>query len=230
MRRHELSDEGWRLVAPLLPRQARGGRWNDHRTTLSGMLWILRTGAPWRDLPERFGRWQSVYDRFSRCRRDGTFARVAKALCICLDQQGKIDWDLWRIDGPSVRAARSAAGASKGVRTNRERLPSEAAGDNGDSYPRVRLWMARRGSHPVMPQRGDQAMRDGDLGLAPTGPSSLVLAAGRPCGRASPSLWIDQPDAVLLRHGRHCLRDYQLGVSGIRAPTQLIVIQVLPMR
>ena len=113
MRRHELSDEDWRLVAPLLPKQARGGRWNDHRTTLSGMLWILRTGAPWRDLPERFGRWQSVYDRFSRWRRDGTFDRVAKALRIRLDRQGKIDWDLWCIDGTSVRAARSAAGASK---------------------------------------------------------------------------------------------------------------------
>jgi transposase len=60
MRRHELTDGEWRLVEPLLPRQARGGRWNDHRTTLSGMLWVLRTGAPWRDLPERFGRWQSA--------------------------------------------------------------------------------------------------------------------------------------------------------------------------
>ncbi len=128
-----------------------------------------------------------------------------------------IDWDLWCIDGPSVRAARSAAGASKGVRTKRERLPSEAAGDNGDSYPRVRLWMARRGSHPVMPQRGDRAMRDSDLGLAPTGPSSLVLAAGRPCGRASPSLWVGQLNAVLLGHDRHCLQDSQTHVSRNRA-------------
>jgi transposase len=75
------------------------------------MLWVLWTGAPWRDLPERFGRWQSVYDRFNRWRRDGTFDRIAKALRIRLDRQGKIDWDLWCIDGTSVRAARSAAGA-----------------------------------------------------------------------------------------------------------------------
>jgi transposase len=113
MRRHELTDGEWRLVEPLLPRQARVGRWNDHRTTLSGMLWVLRTGASWRDLPERFGRWQSVYDRFNRWRRDGTFDRIAKAFRIRLDRKGKIDWDLWCIDGTSVRAARSAAGASK---------------------------------------------------------------------------------------------------------------------
>ncbi len=52
MRRHEFSDEDWRLVALLLQKQDRGGRGNDHRTTLRGMLWMLRTGAPWRDLPQ----------------------------------------------------------------------------------------------------------------------------------------------------------------------------------
>ena len=86
MRRHELTDGEWRLVEPLLPRQARGGRCNNHRTTLSGMLWVLRTGAPWRDLPERFGRWQSVYGRFSRWRRGGTFDRIASAPRIRLDR------------------------------------------------------------------------------------------------------------------------------------------------
>ncbi len=81
------------------------------------MLWVLRTAAPWRDLPERFDSWQSVYDRFSRWRRGGTFDRIAKALRIRLDRQGKIDWDLWCIVGTSVRAA----GASKeSARTSRK--------------------------------------------------------------------------------------------------------------
>ena len=61
MARYELSDGHWNLIKGLFPKQGRGGRWNDHRTMLNGMLWILRSGAPWRDLPERYGKWKSVY-------------------------------------------------------------------------------------------------------------------------------------------------------------------------
>lgn len=113
MRRYELTDEQWKLIEPHLPRQSRGGKWNDHRMVLGGMLWILRAGAPWRDMPERYGKWQSVYARFPRWTRDGTIDRVLKAMRIRLDAQGKIDWDPWCIDGTSVRASRAAAGASK---------------------------------------------------------------------------------------------------------------------
>jgi transposase len=149
MRRHELTDGEWRLVEPLLPRQARGGRWNDHRTTLSGMLWVLRTGAPWRDLPERFGRWQSVYDRFNKWRRDGTFDRIAKALRIRLDRQGKIDWDLWCIDGTSVRAARSAAGASKeSAPASRKTTHWAARAADGD---RSYTWSLTAREYPLPP-------------------------------------------------------------------------------
>ena len=62
MKRHELSDPEWEQVADLFPPNgSRGGQWNDHRQMLNAMMWILRTGAPWRDLPERYGPWQSVY-------------------------------------------------------------------------------------------------------------------------------------------------------------------------
>ncbi len=111
--RGDVSDEQWALIEPLLPRQKRGGKWNDHRTTFNGMLWVLRTGAPWRDLPERYGKWASVYHRFNRWRRDGTIERVLKALRIRLDKNGHIDWDLWCVDGSNVRASRAAAGAPK---------------------------------------------------------------------------------------------------------------------
>jgi transposase len=113
MARYEVTDEQWELLKGLFPRQSRGGRWLDHRTMLNGMLWILRSGASWRDLPERYGKWQSVNHRFNRWRRDGTFDRVLKALQIRLDKQGKIDWDLWLVDGTSIRASRAAAGARK---------------------------------------------------------------------------------------------------------------------
>ena len=111
--RGDLSDKQWRLIAPLLPKQERGGKWNQHRVTFDGILWVLRTGAPWRDLPDRYGKWGSVYHRFNRWRKDGTFEKILKALRIRLDKQGLIDWDLWCVDGSSVRASRSAAGASK---------------------------------------------------------------------------------------------------------------------
>lgn len=67
MKRHELSDEQWATICPLLPaRTARTGRPpRDPRLIWNGIFWILRTGAPWRDLPERFGPWQTVYDHFS---------------------------------------------------------------------------------------------------------------------------------------------------------------------
>lgn len=121
--RGDVSDAQWAMIAPLLPEQKRGGRWNDHRVTFDGMLWVMRTGAPWRDLPERYGKWQSVHHRFNRWRKDGTIDKVLKALRIRLDKNGHIDWDLWCVDGTCVLASRSAAGASKKAKNQ--------AGDTG---------------------------------------------------------------------------------------------------
>ena len=124
MKRHELTDEQWALVEPHVPRSsARTGRPpSDPRLMLNGAFWILHTGAPWRDLPERFGPWQTVYDHFSKWRKAGVFARVVEALQLKLDKDGLIDWDLWCVDGAHVRASRAAAGADKkvtrGTRTN----------------------------------------------------------------------------------------------------------------
>lgn len=118
--RGDLSDSQWALIENLFPKQRRGGRWNDHRRMFDGILWVLRTGAPWRDLPERYGRWGSVYHRFNRWRRDGTFDKVLKALRIRLDKDGSIDGDLWCLDGSNVRASRSAAGASKKAKNRAE--------------------------------------------------------------------------------------------------------------
>lgn len=112
-RRYELTDEQWKLIAPLMPPKKPGGRWNDHRTTLNGMMWILKSGSPWRDLPDRYGSWKSVYHRFQRWTDDGTIDRILNRLRLRLDKEGHIDWDVWCVDGSNVRGHVAAAGAAQ---------------------------------------------------------------------------------------------------------------------
>ena len=121
MRRYELTDEQWAILKSHLPSNGSpGGQWEEHRPIVNGMFWILHSGAAWRDLPERYGPWQTVYDRFNRWQKDGTLDRVLEALQMQLDEEGYIEWDLWCIDATHVRASRAAAGGGKkGVRTNR---------------------------------------------------------------------------------------------------------------
>ena len=114
MRRHALTDQQWRSIEHLFPSRKRTGRPPaDSRLMVDAALWITRTGAPWRDLPERFGRWKTAYHWFNKWGRDGTWDRVLEALQIRLDREGRIDWDLWCIDGSNVRASRAAAGGGK---------------------------------------------------------------------------------------------------------------------
>lgn len=153
MGRGDLSDAQWDLVKGLMPKQGRGGKWNDHRVTLDGMLWVLRTGAPWRDLPERYGKWQTVYHRFNRWRKEGLYPRILRALRIRLDRAGRIDWDLWLVDGSNVRASRAAAGAGKkGARTSRKTTlwaAREAGGEASSTWSlTVRPFPWPRSSRP----------------------------------------------------------------------------------
>jgi transposase len=113
MRRFEFTDEQWKLIEPALPMQRRGGRWNDHRQTLDGMLWVLRCGSPWRDMPERYGSWKTVYSRFRRWTDDGTLDKILARLRARIDRDGLIDWDCWCVDGSNIRASKAAAGAGQ---------------------------------------------------------------------------------------------------------------------
>ena len=109
--RGELTDKAWAQLAPLLPgNQRRGGRWRDHRTVINGISWKLRTGAPWRDLPERYGPWQTCYDRFVRWRRDDTWDRLLAHVQTKSDAVGELEWVVC-VDASSVRAHQHAAGA-----------------------------------------------------------------------------------------------------------------------
>jgi transposase len=95
-RRYELSDAQWARIAPLLPAQKPPtGRPNkDHRTVLNGILWILRTGAPWEELPERYGSPKTVSSRFYRWRKAGIWDRILTALQTDAAERGTLDWTI----------------------------------------------------------------------------------------------------------------------------------------
>jgi len=86
MKRHELTDEHWALIEPLVPpsKACTGRPPRVRRILLIGVFWILHTGVPWRDLPKRFGPWQTVYHHFAKWRREGVFAEIVDALQMTL--------------------------------------------------------------------------------------------------------------------------------------------------
>ena len=117
VQRHELSDTQWKQLQPLLPPQKPAeGRPNlDHRPILNGLLWRLKTGAPWRDIPERFGNWQTIYSRFRHWQRTDVWHRLLERLQADRDATGDLDWTLHFVDGSVIRAHQHAAGAKKGT-------------------------------------------------------------------------------------------------------------------
>lgn len=120
MIRHELTAHEWDRLASLLPPNARTGRPpKDHRLILDALLWLDRTGAPWRDLPERFGRWRTVATRFYRWTRSGLWDRILAELRRIADAAGGIDWEVHMIDGTNIRAHRHASGAKRGSSARR---------------------------------------------------------------------------------------------------------------
>lgn len=128
MRRYELSDEQWAAIAPLLPAAQTGRPRRDDRSTLNGVFWKLCSGAAWRDVPDRYGPYRTVYDRFARYRDDGTLDRILRALRLRLSADGHIDWTTWMVDATSVRASRVASGARKRGARQRKRSGGAEAG------------------------------------------------------------------------------------------------------
>jgi transposase len=128
---YQLSDQQGQQIQDLLPPNGRrGGQWKDHRLMTDGILWALSDGGRWRNLPERFGPWPSVYDRFRRWAPKGLGDRILRHLQARTMHSGDIDWDLFCIDGSVIRAHQSAAGASKKKRrpASRKTTPWAAAG------------------------------------------------------------------------------------------------------
>ena len=121
MHRGDLTDAQWGRLQPLLPPQRRGkgttgGRpSNEHRPVINGILWILRTGAPWNDLPVRYGTRSTVSSRYYRWRKDGIWDRIYERVKAQADAAGALNWELHHVDATVVRAHQHAAGAKKGT-------------------------------------------------------------------------------------------------------------------
>lgn len=113
----ELTDAQWARLEPLLPPQKpKTGRINKpHRKVINGILWILRTGAPWKDLPRRYGKTKTVSSRYYRWREAGIWERIFADLQAQADQDGSLDWTLHFVDSTVVRAHQHAAGAKGGT-------------------------------------------------------------------------------------------------------------------
>lgn len=113
MNRDLLNDEQWERIAPLLPgKEGDPGRTaEDNRLFLEALLWLVRTGAPWRDLPEHFGKWYSVWKRFRRWSENGVFERVFQEL------SGDPDFEYALVDGTIVKLHRHGTGAKGGLRS-----------------------------------------------------------------------------------------------------------------
>jgi len=125
MARGDLTKEQWQRLLPLLPPQRSGGKghpYAPHRPVLNGILWVLRTGAPWRDLPGRYPAYGTCHERLTRWQRTGLWLRILQELQGAAEARGEIQWDGASADSPTVRAHQHAAGARAQPRRERARV------------------------------------------------------------------------------------------------------------
>jgi transposase len=116
MARLLLTDDEWELISNVFGKPSVMGRpRKDPRMVLDGILWVLRTGSPWRDVPEEFGAWKTCWRMFDQWNANGTLVEILQRLQSAFVSAGAVDEELWCIDGTTVRAARCAAGGGKKV-------------------------------------------------------------------------------------------------------------------
>ena len=121
MSRYDLTDFEWRMIKPLLPNKMRGVPRVDDRRVLNGIFWVLRSGAPWRGLPERYGPRTTCYNRFVRWRKASVWDRLMDAITAAHDG------DIQMIDSTSVRAHQQAATAKRRVQITASVAPEAAS-------------------------------------------------------------------------------------------------------
>ena len=121
-RRHELTDEQWKKIRSLLPRRFGRPPVRSDRNFINGVLWIAKTGVPWRDLPRRYGNWKTVYNRFRNWARRDVWRDIFRAAVVSDDEVGGI------LDGSVVRAHQDAAGGKGGPKKT-------TSGDRAEASP-----------------------------------------------------------------------------------------------
>src|SRR5688572_5380237 len=114
----DLTDEQWAKLEPILPElpvreDKRGRPWRPNRDVLNGILWVLRTGAPWKDMPGRYPPYATCHRRFSAWVRDGTMRRIVETLARDLKDRGKLDPEEAFVDGTFAPAKKGAATSAK---------------------------------------------------------------------------------------------------------------------
>lgn len=140
VRRHELTDEQWERIQDLLPGKAGdpGVTAQDNRGFVNGVLWIAKTGAQWRDLPERYGKWDTVYQRFRRWCLKGNWEAIFSSLAVEVDPESLM------MDSTVIRAQVDAAGVKGGTR--KPKRSDEAEGALAPKFtPSATLWAMRSG-------------------------------------------------------------------------------------
>ena len=192
MIRHGVTDDEWNAIRNFLPavRNGRRGRpWSNHRQVISGIFWILATGAPWRDLPEKFGNWSTVYKRFRLWCISGLWERIWNKVVNHLRRNEQLGFWLWSVDGSIVRAHQASVGGSTKMSKS---VGENALGRSRGGYSCKLHIVCEDNGIPigVMVTPGQINEPTVFLSLMETIPFSLRLKANRPDGLAGDKAYI----------------------------------------
>ncbi|MFD2398233.1 IS5 family transposase [Prauserella oleivorans] len=209
--RGELTDRAWARIEPLLPAvSGPGRRWRDHRQVINAILWKLRTGAPWRDLPERYGPWKTAHERLRLWTKDGTWQRILDEVIVKDDAVGDVEWVI-SVDSSVVRAHQHAAGARK-----RGCTPAiEAIAVDGEGLGRSRGGLSTK-IHLVVEGRGLPMRVVLTPGQAGDNPQLVPLLDGIRVARTGPGRPRRRPEVVIADKAyshpstRHALRQRRI--------------------
>ena len=115
-KRHELTQAEWERIKPMIPTREglRGRPAKDTRLMINAMLWIVSTGAPWRDLPEWYGPWKTVYNTFQRWIKSGIWQLLYETLLENAPVSNPVEWTIWEIDSTTCKVHQHASGGKGG--------------------------------------------------------------------------------------------------------------------